>query len=143
VGDERALDALEAGLESPHEDVSSMCAWCLGATGRAEAARALTGALQRARRARRLHLAGAVIRSLGRLGREDPVPELRRILARRSLFRRRELHDLKLQALDALAKLPGEEARETLEAVAAGPDMSLAVAARRAAKQRAEDGEKA
>jgi len=139
IGDERALAALEAGLESPHEDVSRLCAWCLSVTGRSDAARALTGALRRARRARRIGLAGAVIRSLGELGREEPVPELRRILERRSLFRRRELHELKLQALEALACMPGEQAREVLEAVAAGSDMSLAVAARRALKNHAAD----
>lgn len=132
IGDPTALDALSAGLDSPHEEVSALCAYCLGVTGREEAGRALTETLRQARRKRRIGLASAVIRSLGRLGREESVPELRRILTKRSFFRKQELHELKLQAVAALAKLPGDDAREALLAVAAGPDMSLAVAARRA-----------
>lgn len=132
VGSPGALEALSEGLASPHESVASLCAYCLGVTGSPAAAEALTETLRQSRRARRITLASAVIRSLGRLGREESVPELRRILQKRSLFRRHELQELKLQAVAALARLPGEPAREVLLEVASGSDMSLAVAARRA-----------
>jgi hypothetical protein len=136
IGDAAALATLKRGLESPHEEVSALCAYCLGVTGSVDAAQTLTETLRQARRERRIGLASAVIRSLGRLGREESVPELRSILATRSFFRRAELRELKLQAVAALARLPGEQAREALEEVATGPDMSLAVAARRAVKDR-------
>lgn len=136
IGDAAALATLKRGLESPHEEVSALCAYCLGVTGSVDAAQTLTETLRQARRERRIGLASAVIRSLGRLGREESVPELRSILATRSFFRRGELRELKLQAVAALARLPGEQAREALEEVATGPDMSLAVAARRAVKDR-------
>jgi len=136
IGDAAALSTLKRGLESPHEELSALCAYCLGVTGSVDAAQALTETLRQARRERRIGLASAVIRSLGRLGCEESVPELRRILATRSFFRRQELRELKLQAVAALARLPGERAREALEAVATGADMSLAVAARRAVKDR-------
>ena len=138
IGNVSALTTLKRGLESPHEDVSSLCAFSLGASGSEDAAQALTETLRRARRQRRLSLASAVIRSLGQLGREEGVPELRRILEKRGLFRRQELHELKLHAVAALAKVAGETARELLEEVATGSDMSLAVAARRAIKEQAE-----
>jgi len=80
----------------------------------------------------------SVIRSLGRLGREESVPELQRVIDKRSFFRRQELRELKLQAIGALAKLPGQRARDVLEAVAQGSDMGLAVAARRALKEATE-----
>ncbi len=143
VGNEKALTALTHGLESSREDVAALCAYCLGVTGRAEAATALTDTLRDARRARRIGLATAVIRSLGRLGREESVPELRRILRKRSFFRRQELQELKLQAVAALGRLPGEPAREALVEVASGEDMSLAVAARRAMSGAPEGGPEA
>ncbi len=139
IGDRAALEALVRGLESPHEDLSALCAYCLGVTGREEATGALTDTLRRARRARRIGLASAVIRSLGQLGREEAVTELRRVLEKKSLFRRRENHELKLQAVAALAKMPGESAQAALRAAASGPDMSLAVAARRAFTESPED----
>jgi hypothetical protein len=138
IGNVAALTTLKHGLASQHEDVSSLCAYCLGITGSSDAAEALTETLREARRARRTQLAAAVIRSLGRLGREESVPELKRVLEKRSLFRRQEIRELKLQAIGALAKLPGGRARDVLEAVAQGSDMGLAVAARRALKEQGE-----
>jgi len=138
IGNVAALTTLKRGLASQHEDVSSLCAYCLGITGSPDAAQALTETLREARRARRTQLASAVIRSLGRLGREESVPELQRVIDKRSFFRRQELRELKLQAIGALAKLPGQRARDVLEAVAQGSDMGLAVAARRALKEATE-----
>jgi HEAT repeat protein len=138
IGNVAALTTLKRGLESSHEDVSSLCAYCLGVTGSPDAARALTETLRQARRARRTQLASAVIRSLGRLGREESVPELKRVIEKRSLFHRQELRELKLQAIGALSHLAGERSRGVLEAVAAGSDMGLAVAARRALNEMAE-----
>lgn len=138
IGNVSALTTLKRGLESSHDDVSSLCAWCLGVSGGDDAAQALTDTLRQARRARRNALAAAVIRSLGRLGREESVPELTRIVQKRSFFRRQELHELKLQSISALAQVPGARALAVLEAVATGSDMSLAVAARRALKERRE-----
>jgi len=138
IGNVAALTTLKRGLSSRLDDVSSLCAYCLGVTGTSEAARALTETLRQARRARRTQLASAVIRSLGRLGREESVPELKRVIDKRSFFRRQEIRELKLQAISALAKVPGTRSREVLEAVAAGPDTGLAVAARRALKATAQ-----
>jgi len=138
IGNVAALTTLKRGLASHHEDVSSLCAYCLGITGSPDAAQALTETLREARRARRTQLASAVIRSLGRLGREESVPELQRVIDKRSFFRRQELRELKLQAIGALAKLPGQRARDVLDAVAQGSDMGLAVAARRALKEATE-----
>ncbi|HKJ24265.1 MAG TPA: HEAT repeat domain-containing protein [Myxococcota bacterium] len=138
IGNVAALTTLKRGLTSQHEDVSSLCAYCLGVTGSPDAAEALTETLRDARRARRTQLASAVIRSLGRLGREESVPELKRVIDKRSFFRRQEIRELKLQAIGALAKLPGQRARDVLEAVAQGSDMGLAVAARRAMKEQSE-----
>lgn len=135
IGNVAALTTLKRGLTSQHEDVSSLCAYCLGVTGSPEAAEALTETLREARRARRTQLASAVIRSLGRLGREESVPELKRVIEKRSFFRRHEIRELKLQAIGALAKVPGQRSRDVLEAVAQGSDMGLAVAARRAMKE--------
>ena len=138
IGSVGALTTLKRGLSSGLDDVSSLCAYCLGVTGTREAAEALTETLREARRARRTQLASAVIRSLGRLGREESVPELKRVIDKRSFFRRQEIRELKLQAIGALAKVPGSRSREVLEAVAAGADTGLAVAARRALNTMAE-----
>ncbi|MBW2314069.1 MAG: HEAT repeat domain-containing protein [Deltaproteobacteria bacterium] len=138
IGNVAALTSLKSGLASQHEDVSSLCAYCLGVTGSSDAAEALTETLRDARRARRTQLASAVIRSLGRLGREESIPALKRVIDKRSFFRRHELRELKLQSIGALANVPGDRARQVLEAVAGGSDMGLAVAARRALKEKAE-----
>jgi HEAT repeat protein len=139
VGDVLALESLAEALRSPRPAVVSLAAYSLGTTGRVLALAPLYDVLARALAGGQLPLAREVVRGLGRLGRAEAAPVLVSILARGGLFRRKQLRELKLAAVSALAQLPGREAEQALVRAARGTDGRLREAAQTALRRRAQE----
>jgi HEAT repeat protein len=141
IGDVTALEVLAEALRSPRPPVAALAAYSLGTTGRVLALAPLTETLARALGEGQLMVAREVVRGLGRLGRPEAVPALAGLLAQGRLFRRRQLREVKLAAVSALAHLPGIEAEQTLLRASRSRDMRLREAAQAALRRRAQESE--
>ncbi len=119
IGSPDAVEALVEALDSPQEGVPGHAAFCLGVAGGSRALEVLIGAMRREGNLATPDLPREAARALGRLGRAEAVPELSRILARKSFFGRKRLRELQLVVVASLARIPGEAARAALELAAA------------------------
>ncbi|HEX2485895.1 MAG TPA: HEAT repeat domain-containing protein [Myxococcota bacterium] len=137
IGDGRAIDALVRALESPVEGVPGLASYCLGAAGTARAADALAAALRRSLLRRQFPFATELVRALGRLGRPEPVRELAALSRRGGLRNRRALRELRVAAVTALGRLPGDEAVAALAECARSRDAHVRRAAEHALERRA------
>ncbi len=118
TGTEPALRALVDALGSSRQGLPELAAGGLAAAGDARAVRPLLKRVDEAVEQRDVELARALIRALGELGNDQATPKLVALLERRSWLRR-EPRELKRAALEALARLPGREARRAVERTAA------------------------
>lgn len=132
IGSAAAIEVLVDALESPIEGMPGHAAFCLGVAGGGRALEVLVATLRRESARGSFDLAREAVRALGRLGRPEAAPELGRVLARRSLLRKRPLRELQIAAVGALAKLPGDAARTTLELAARRGPGAVREAARQA-----------
>jgi HEAT repeat protein len=132
VGSPEAVEALVSALSSPHEGMPGHAAFCLGVVGGTRALQALLAVAKRDGSAESIELAREAVRGLGRMGRPEAVPELARLLDKRSLFRRKRLRELQLAVIAALSKLPGDAARAALEQAAGRGDREIREAAKQA-----------
>jgi len=137
IGDARAVDALVRALESPVEGVPNLASYCLGAAGSARAADALVAALRRSLVRRDLAFALELVRALGRLARPEPARELAALTRRGGLRQRRAWRELRVAAVNALGRLPGEEALAALGEAARARDADVRRAAEAALERRA------
>jgi HEAT repeat protein len=124
------------GIERRDDGVAALAAYCLGATGSPRAFDALREALPRALFRGDFELARELVRAFARFGRSEAAPDLAAILARKSLLKRRLLRELKLTAIDVLAKLPGSAALQALAVAGESRDAQIREAARRALARR-------
>jgi HEAT repeat protein len=131
-----SLQALLRVLESPVREVQLLTVQALGASGRPKAVPPLAERLMRDLEADDHELAREAIRALGRLGGPEAVPALGEVLERRRLFGRGRLRELKLAAIAALARVPGELAARELERAAQDRDPGLRRAAEAARRRR-------
>ena len=136
IGDGRAIDALVRALESPVEGVPNLASYCLGAAGSARAADALAAALRRSLLRRQFPFALELVRALGRLGRPEPVRELAALARRGGLRHRRAWRELRVAAVTALGRLPGDDATAALADAARSRDAQLRRAAESALERR-------
>lgn len=141
IGGRSAEQALAEALASPRVELAALAASCLSAGGSPRVFDALAAALARALRDDLPELARESIRALGRLGRPEAVPLLEDVLGRRALLGRRKLRELKLAAVAALGRIPGEAARGCLARTAARGDAQVRRAAQ-AALVRGASGER-
>ena len=140
VGDVSSLDVLAEALHSSRSGVAALAAYSLGATGRVLALAPLRDALARALDGGQLALAREVVRGLGRMGRSEAVPALVTVLNRGGWLRRKQLRDVKLAAISALAHLPGADAEAALERLVRSRDARLRQAANTALRRQALEG---
>ncbi|MDJ0867122.1 MAG: HEAT repeat domain-containing protein [Myxococcota bacterium] len=131
IGDVSALEALVDALRSERDETVALAAYSLGSSGRALCVAPLAEALERTIESGRTDVAREVVRGLGKLGRAAAVPAIDAVLSRGGMRRRKQLRDLKLAAVSALAQIGGPEAEATLRHVSDGRDGRL----RRAADQ--------
>ncbi|HTF36429.1 MAG TPA: HEAT repeat domain-containing protein [Myxococcota bacterium] len=136
IGHASAIDALVEALERRDDGVASLAAYCLGATASPRAFDALREALPRALFRGDFELARELVRAFARFGRSEAAPDLAAVLARKSLLKRRPLRELKLTAIDALAKLPGSAALQALAVAGESREAQVREAARRALARR-------
>ncbi|HME70286.1 MAG TPA: HEAT repeat domain-containing protein [Myxococcota bacterium] len=136
IGHASAIDALVEALERRDDGVASLAAYCLGATASPRAFDALREALPRALFRGDFELARELVRAFARFGRSEAAPDLAAVLARKSLLKRRPLRELKLTAIDALAKLPGSAALQALAVAGESREPQVREAARRALARR-------
>ncbi len=140
VGDLSSLDVLTEALQSSRPDVAAMAAYSLGATGRALALAPLRDALACALDGGDLPLAREVVRGLGRTGRPEAVPALVSVLDRGTWRRRKQLRDVKLTAISALAHLRGADAEAALTRLVRSRDARLREAATAALRRQTLEG---
>ncbi len=140
VGDVSSLDVLTEALHSSRAEVAALAAYSLGATGRVLALAPLRDALARALDDGQLPLAREVVRGLGRTGRSAAVPALIGVLDRGGWRRRKQLRDVKLAAIGALAHLPGAEAEAALARLVRSRDARLREAATAALRRQSLEG---
>lgn len=140
VGDVSSLDVLAEALHSSRSGVAALAAYSLGATGRVLALAPLRDALARALDGGQLPLAREVVRGLGRMGRSEAVPALVNVLDRGGWLRRKQLRDVKLAAISALAHLPGADAEAALARLLRSRDARLREAAKTALRRQALEG---
>ena len=138
IGDVGSLEVLAEALRSPRAEIAALAAYSLGTTGRVLSLGPLVETLTRALAGGELALAREVVRGIGRLGRVEGVPALVELLARGGLLRRKQLREVKLAAISALAHLPGRESDAALERAARGRDARLREAAALALRRRDE-----
>jgi len=131
-----AVDALVTALASRVPGVPALAAYCLGVTASTRACAGLCEALRGAASRGDFALAREIVRALGRLGRGVCIPDLVSLLARRSVFQRKALRELKAVVVEALARLPGEDATKALAAAATSREEGVAELARRALSRR-------
>jgi HEAT repeat protein len=131
-----SLKALLRVLESPVREVQLLTVQALGASGRPKAVPPLAERLAHDLEADDLELARESIRALGRLGGPEAAPALAEVLERRRLFGRGKLRELKLAAITALARIPGEPAAHVLTRAAQDRDPGLRRAAEAARRRR-------
>jgi HEAT repeat protein len=136
IGHASAIDALVEALERRDDGVASLAAYCLGATASPRAFDALREALPRALFRGDFELARELVRAFARFGRSEAAPDLAAVLARKSLLKRRPLRELKLTAIDTLAKLPGSAALQVLAVAGESREPQVRDAARRALARR-------
>jgi HEAT repeat protein len=139
IGSVAAMQGLTEMLHSSTPGAAQSATIALGASGNARATAPLLEIVQRALRKGRVELALGAIRALGRLGCPQAIPALTNLLERRSLRHRRRLRELKLAAVAALARLPGADARATLERSARSGDTQVRRAARLALLRQASE----
>lgn len=131
-----AISILLQTLEGKDAELAALAAHCLAVSGRPHGLEAVRQRLHAACERNELPLAREILLMLGRRGRADVVPDLVAILSRKSLLRRQALRELKITALHALSKLPGDEARAALADVAANGDTTIRDAAQGALARR-------
>jgi HEAT repeat protein len=131
-----AVSILVQTLDGKDAELAAQAAHCLAVSGQAHGLEAVRQRLHGACERNELPLAREILLMLGRRGRADVVPDLVAILGRKSLLRRQALRDLKIAALHALSKLPGDEARAALADVAANGDATIRDAAQGALARR-------
>jgi HEAT repeat protein len=136
IGHASAIDALVEALGRRDEGVAPLAAYCLGATANPRAFHALREALPRALFRGDFELARELVRAFARFGRSEAAADLAAVLTRKSLLRRRPLRELKLTAIDALAKLPGSAALQALAVAGESREPQVREAARRALARR-------
>jgi len=136
IGHTSAIDALVEALDRKEDGVASLAAYCLGATTSPRAFDALREALPRALFRSDFELARELVRAFARFGRSEAAPDLAAVLARKSLLKRRPLRELKLTAIEALAKLPGSAALQVLAVAGESREPQVREAARRALARR-------
>lgn len=140
VGDLSSLDVLTEALHSARPDVAALAAYSLGATGRVLALAPLRDALARALDGGELPLAREIVRGLGRMARSEAIPALVSVLDRGGWLRRKQLRDVKLAAISALAHLPGAEAEAALARLVRSRDARIREAATAALRRQALEG---
>ncbi len=136
LGGGEARAALERAAEGSDPEPAVAAASALAAAGDPRGLEVLARLLRRSVRENRLPLALDAVTGLGRARRPEGIPELERILERRSLFRRGALRTLKLAVVEALAEIPGQAATEALGRAAENRERPVREAARRALHQR-------
>ncbi len=140
VGDLGSLEVLTEALHSARPEVAALAAYSLGTTGRVLALAPLRDALTRALETRQLGLAREIVRGLGRMGRPEAVHPLVDVLDRNGWRHRKQLRDVKLAAIGALAHLPGPNAEQALSRLARSRDARLRDAAVAAGRRQALEG---
>lgn len=136
LGEGSARAALEQAAEGPRPEAAVAAATALASCGDARGLEVLARLLRRSVRENRLPLALDAVAGLGCARRSEAIPELERVLERRSLLRRASLRTLKLAVVEALAGIPGQAATEALGRAAENRDRPVREAARRALHQR-------
>jgi HEAT repeat protein len=135
IAGQKSLQALLRVLESPVREVQLLTVQALGASGRPKAVRPLAERLARDLETDH-ELARETIRALGRLGGVEAIATLEMVLTQRRLFGRGRLRELKLAAIAAIARIPGEAAAQLLESAAQNRDPGLRRAADAAHRRR-------
>jgi HEAT repeat protein len=129
LGHPSAIAALDVLLASGDPERVSLAAWCLAASPGAAALSLLCERLRSATTHANFALAREIVHALARRGSTDVVPDLAVLFARRSLLHRRPLRELKLAAVRALSKIPGQSAERSLREAAEGRDPQVREAA--------------
>jgi hypothetical protein len=137
IGSPRALGVLIATLNSEIRGLPALAAYCLGASGSAQAVDSLLRAMHEAIESGRTEFAREVIRALGRLGRPEATAGLAELLLSKKLIKRRRMRDLKVAAASALGRIPGDDAVGALAQAAQSRDNTLRRAAQTALDRRA------
>jgi HEAT repeat protein len=114
IGGRSCINALVKALKSPIEHLPELAAACLGEIGDRRALTALLENLDSAFKRKRVGLARELIHALARLQDERAVPALVSMVDRRGFFRRRLTRTLQLEALTALGRMSGSEARRAV-----------------------------
>jgi len=114
IGDERAFLGLCEALHSPRREISSLAIFGLGAWGKQEALSPLLSELHEALSRAPIERIQELLRAIGRLEQPAAIPELTRLLKKRSFLRKRRLLDIQLAAVAALGRISGEEAQWAL-----------------------------
>ncbi len=136
LGDGAARGALEQAAEGSRPEPAVAAASVLAAAGSPRGLEVLARVLRRAVRDHHLPLALDAVAALGRARRPEGIPELERVLDRRSLLRRGSLRAIKLAVVEALAEIPGQAATEALGRAAENRERPIREAARRALHDR-------
>jgi HEAT repeat protein len=136
IGHPSAIDALVEALERRDDGVAPLAAYCLGATTNPRAFDAMREALPRALFRGDFELARELVRAFARFGRGEAAADLAAVLRRKSWLKRRPLRELKLTAIEALAKLPGSAALRALAVAGESREPQVREAARRALARR-------
>jgi len=132
IGGPKAMAALHRALSSARPGVAETAAACLGELGHRRSAAPLMARLDDAVQRGECELARTIVVALGALGAVEAIPKLVSLLERRPLWRRSAARDLRIPAIQALARLPGRESHRALERAARSRDAAVQSAARRA-----------
>lgn len=133
IGTPRALAALLTALEN--EATAELAAAALGGAAGAHVPEVVQTLVGIAESGQALGLRREAIRSLGRLGRPEALPALRRIVEKGTLFGRKQRRALRVVAAQALGRIGGEEAFALLETYARRGDATVREACRHALYQ--------
>jgi len=114
IGDDHAFLGLCEALRSPRREISSLAIFGLGAWGKQEALSPLLKELREALPRAPIERIQELLRAIGRLEQPAAIPELTRLLKKRSLLRKRRLLEVQLAAVSALGRISGEEAQWAL-----------------------------
>lgn len=135
IGRGEALDALHALLRDPDPRLRISAACSLGGLGATALNPLLQVVLAREFGEKSLEEKRGFFDALGRTGSAEVIPYLRMLLGKKPVFGRQQAEEMRVCAVEALARLSGPEA-EALLAAAAGDPSSMVRAAVSGARRR-------
>jgi hypothetical protein len=143
IGEGEALDALLALLRDTDPRLRVSAARSLSRLGKRAVNPILQVILGRDFEGRPLEEKRGFFEALGRTNAPDVLPFLRMLLNKKPMFKKKEAEEMRVCAVEALARMRGSEARALLDAAGHDPSSTVRAAVAGALKFQAEGGEEA